>query len=302
VKSSSVPELTALLDHAEKETRHAAAEGLAGMLTTAVDLPALQKMTKHQDAEVRALAFKSVGKLGQDARSLLPELLEAAKTDRGDTRKAALMILATLTAAEAKPVIPLINQALKDGDKETRQLSLQVVAKLGNDSTSLIPQVRDALKDPEVCKDALAALGKLGANARNAVPAMAECLKSEDETVRDAALKALGDLGINGAAATNEIINLFDKARDFKTREEGSAYLDKLAPVVAKFGRAAVPSLIKALQEDNAMIRWGACRTLGLMGSNARDADRHLLALSQIEQNLFIVQEAEKARRKITAR
>lgn len=302
VKATAAKELTALLDHKEKDTRIAAAEGLAAMLTTAPDLTALQKMMKHQDAEVRAFAARGVGKLGKDAKPALTELLDAAKTDAGDIRKAALMVLAGLTAVEVKPSAAFLNQALKEGDKETKQLSLQAIAKLGTEAGPCINDLRIALRDPDVCKDVLATLSKCGATAKNAVPGMIECLRNDDESVRDAALKALGDLGTTGAPATGDCINLFDKAREKKSEQEASAHLDKVAAVVAKFGRTTVQPLVRALQEDNAMIRWGACKALGYLGPTASGAAGPLQTLSQIEPNQPIAQEAEKALRKVRAR
>jgi HEAT repeat protein len=302
VKASAAKELTALLDHAEKETRVAAGEGLSAMLIAADDLPALQRMLKHKDAEVRVFAVKGLARLGKDAKPLLTELLDSAKGGNLEMRKAALAILAGLTGGEAKPHLGLVGQALKDGDKETKQVALLVVAKLAADAQSIAQNVREVMREPELRKDAIAALAKIGANSKVTVPALVEGLKDPDEGIREAALKAIGDIGPPAAAATNDLINLFDKAREIPDRADASAYLDKIAAVVAKLGRPAVPSLIKALQEQNAPIRWGACKALGAMGPVAREADRALQELSALEPNLFIAQEADKARRKISAR
>jgi hypothetical protein len=88
-----------------------------------------------------------------------------------------------------------------------------------------------------------------------------------------------------------------------QSREEQSAYLDKVAAAVAKIGKPAVQSLIKAVQDpQNAFVRWGACKTLALMGPVARDAANALQLMANAEPNLFIAQEAEKAWRKVTAR
>ncbi len=102
---------------------------------------------------------------------------------------------------------------------------------------------------------ALIALQSLGDSAKPAVPDVARALSDESPFVRRNAADLLGRLGPNarealpallGALRTNDIRTADDGIRQFQSEAVASA-LAKLAPVLPEI----VPALIKMLREDD---------------------------------------------------
>jgi HEAT repeat protein len=115
-------------------------------------------------------------------------------------------------------------------------------------------------RDRNVRLHAVAALGEMGPQAREAVPALVEALR--DVRIRDEVLKALGNIGS-------------------ETPEAAPAYLESLrieglrmlaAEKLERIGRPAVPTLIDALKDEDPDIRETAARILGNLGPQADQA------------------------------
>jgi HEAT repeat protein len=96
------------------------------------------------------------------------------------------------------------------------------------------------LKDPEVNvrRDAALALGKIGSDAKAAVPALIEVLNDKNKDVLWHAVLALGNIGPKSKAAAFGL--------------EGFVLVDN----------APVPALIEALKEGNADVRGSAAQAL----------------------------------------
>ena len=84
---------------------------------------------------------------------------------------------------------------------------------LGREARPAVPALTDLLRSKEVKvrQQAAAALGKVGADAREAVPALAEALRDREWTVRRQAALALGEIG---PAARPALPELAAAARD----------------------------------------------------------------------------------------
>ena len=91
------------------------------------------------------------------------------------------------------------------------------------------------------CAGSPLALGKIGPEAKDAIPHFVALLKDPDKHVRWAAAGALGEIG--------------SAAKD------------------------AVPHLIELLKDLGEDVRWAAARALGEIGSAAKDAVPHLIEL-----------------------
>ena len=96
-----------------------------------------------------------------------------------------------------KDAMPILDEALRDGDKEERRAAADVLGKAGGAARAEIPALIKALEDPErdVRFEAADSLGELGNAAREAVPALTDVLRSDrDVDVRKRALRSLEDI------------------------------------------------------------------------------------------------------------
>ncbi|MEK7232287.1 MAG: HEAT repeat domain-containing protein [Elusimicrobiota bacterium] len=150
------------------------------------------------------------------------------------------------------------------GVAETRNRKLQ----------NILHAVREE-KNPSLRRDAVDALGKMGAIA---VPGLTEVLKDSDPRIRFAAAEALERLGPVASAAASMLVevSINDGSRGLcgpgifpSTCFTTAELLSKIGPSAKK---AVVPSLVEALKNDNAGVRFWAIYSLEKMGPIAREA------------------------------
>ncbi len=297
VKESAAGPLETMLGDNDKDNRLAAAEALAGIHGSTGDVEALRKLLKHQDTDIRAYTAKALVKLGKNAKAVMGDLLEIAKNDFGELRRATILLLASLDAADAKAGLPLITDSLKGGDKESKLAALAALGPLAKElPPSTINAVREALKDPELKTAAIEALAKIAPYNKTALGTLVEMTKQNDES-GEAAMKALGDLGPAAVGAAGDLIRMMDLVQREVTQED-SARVSKYAALLGKMGKPAIPALRRGLTSRN-FTRWGCAKALGEMGPLAREAINDLRAVMNQEINEFIRRDMEEALRKI---
>lgn len=292
VKDQVVPALTQALNDSQPSVRGAAAEGLA--LLAARDAIVLTNLLKQKDVEVRVQGALGLALLGKDAKGAVPDLIEAAKSSDGALRKAAFEALGGI-GPDAKGAANVFIDGLKDGDKDIRLTAIRCVALLGPEARNAVPALVDCMRDPTYQKDALAAIGRIGPNAKAAAQPLADLLKDSDKNLQELAMIAIAGLGPEGKPAVANLINLFDN----KDRDLHSPYRKRIAQTLAKIGKPAVPLLIGALNDNNGHIVHGAIMALGEMGSIARDCLPTLRKVPMSWLDDDIRDEVDKAMRKI---
>jgi HEAT repeat protein len=130
---------------------------------------------------------------------------------------------------------------------------------------------------------AAAELGRLGAAAKPAIPALRQCLKENDEAVAFESAVALGRIGPDAAEAIVDLAEALQGASG-RTRA-GAAY------VLGSMGLAARPALAgltKALQDPQPLVRALAACALGEIGPDASGATESLSALLAGTQPDFV--------------
>jgi HEAT repeat protein len=299
VKDNAVRPLELLLTDSNRDNRMAAAEGLADLYAASNDMESLKKMLKNQDTDVRGFAVKAFAKMGKAAKPVLPDLLEMAKSDTGDVRRATVQLLALVDPIDSKPGLNLVVESLSSGDKETKLAALAALGVLAKEAPSnVVGSVKEMTKDQEMKKAAIVALSKLGTVQKTAVTALAEMLKESDDESTDVITKAIVDLGPAAVPAVNEIIKLMDVSGMVVTPDD-HARVNKYAAILAKIGKPAIPALRRGLARNANIRHWGCAKALGEMGPIARDAVRDLQILLAQEVNGFIRTDIEDAIRKI---
>ena len=150
--------------------------------------------------------------------------------------------------------------------------------------SALIRALRD--RDARVREDAAAALGKLGTDAKPAVPALIRALKVENDTylysMRSAAATALGQIGPEAREAVPALVEaLKTGAGEFRYHYVRSAAATALGQIGPE-AKDAVPALIEALKSRGLGERdvcQAASTALGQIGPEAKKAVPALMKL-----------------------
>jgi HEAT repeat protein len=131
-------------------------------------------------------------------------------------------------------------------------------------------------RQASVRRSAAFALGRMGADAREAVSDLVRRLRDDDDKVRDMAASAIGDIARSLKGNNEEVWNkssgtlvlLLKDDRSERVRRSAAYALGSFGPQAAGAGEY----LMKALDDDNASVRQNAAWALGQIGELAGGA------------------------------
>lgn len=272
---TAIPALTAALNDPDVTVRATAVWAL-GEIRDPGCLPTFLTAMQSPDAGVSLWAEWAIDKLPQDDAQTTA-LLAALQGDDTAMRTSAALVLGTRLQPQAMPVLLEI---LRDGTVATRT---RVAALLGSyRDRQAIPLLRHGLQSPDAGLRAACAtaLGEIGEKADVLEP----LTRDADPAVRRAALIAYGRSGDAGTAKA--LLNRYQTADSDQRAEIADGLVAIGEPAVAVIGKAlsardllvhrqllvllgrirdpqSTKLLLKALQDDNAYIRWGAAQALG---------------------------------------
>jgi len=192
---------------------------------------------------------KSVEEL-EDARDVEGLIAALSSSDAGKRAEAAE---ALGNIADTRAIDPLI-VTLHDEDPDVRQKSAEALAKMGNDATLPLIEVLDD-DDWKVRSKVAWALGKLG--DRRAVPKLKITMKDEVKDVRQMAVWAVGEIGVETSVIPLLFEALYDESPD--VREEARM-------AILKIGELAASDLVAALNHPDPYIRNFSANSLGIIG------------------------------------
>jgi len=237
------------------------AAGALGVLGTEPEemVEAVAIGLEDRDVEVRADTAHFLKRAGAPAVQLLPVLLDCVRENQkkthgidssrlSDTQSKCKKDLREIGILP-KEAMPILDEALKNGDKEERRAAADVLGKAGGAARVEIPALIKALKDPErdVRWEAADSLGGLGNAAKEAIPALTDVIRSDREVdVRKRALRSLEDIDKEVKLSVEALI-LAMKDADKEIRSNAAArfqYLD----VVPK---EAISPLREALKDPD---------------------------------------------------
>jgi S1-C subfamily serine protease/HEAT repeat protein len=284
----------------DRDVRLAAAESLGNVYASANDMESLRKLIKHDDPDIKVMAVKGLVKMGKNAKPALPEMMDLAKNDQGDLRKAVLQWIVTLDPADSKQAMPMVMEGLKNGDKDMKLTALALLANSPKEvQPSTVATLRDLVKDADVKEKALECLAKVAPYQKSALGVLVELVK-EDGDSTEAAAKAIGEMGAAAAPAVRELIKLMDIANN-PIQPADTARVNKIASLIAKIGKPAVKDLRAGALSRN-ITRWGCIIALGEIGPPAKEAIGDLQRAGQNEPNDFIREAIQEAIGKIQGR
>jgi HEAT repeat protein len=151
---------------------------------------------RDSSADVRRSVVETLGELGPEARTALPQLNAALQDRNVEVRRAAADSLARL-GPDARGSVGALTDALKDPDAEVRVRAAQALWKVDKQSLTALPVLMKALSDPSDTARAWAAytLGDMGPRALEAVPGLIKNLHAKNDRVRKQSAFALGRIG-----------------------------------------------------------------------------------------------------------
>ncbi|MFC2075338.1 HEAT repeat domain-containing protein [Bdellovibrionota bacterium] len=273
---AAVPELIAALSDEEEDVRKAAVRALAGIGPEAVTAAVsdLRKTLKDEEKWVRRVSAEALGLASEEAlATVVPELMEALEDEDYGVRDRVLASLGNLGPGSAAAVPELI-EGLSNENYRVRVVSARSLGRIGPGASDAVPILTDlALEDSgfRVSESAAIALGRIGSAAEPAVLRFIGNLR--DGTTRYEARNTLKLVGRTAVPALARVRK--DSDRGF--RRTVSRILDEIA-------ENEIPTLREELLDENWEVRKEAARTLGLLGSSARDALPDLVRAYRTEQ------------------
>jgi HEAT repeat protein len=156
--AAALPVLVAQTAHPDRRTRRAALEVLEALGPTAAPAaPALLRSLADGDVYVRWAAARLLGRLRLTADGAVPELARLLGDASPDVRLAAAAALARYGPAAA-PALPALCHASAAGDVELRLAALRALqGVVADDARPVLPVLHNALADPEESVRQLAA-------------------------------------------------------------------------------------------------------------------------------------------------
>ncbi|MDY6831831.1 MAG: HEAT repeat domain-containing protein [Thermodesulfobacteriota bacterium] len=257
-------------------------------LTKISAIPELQKALRDSNPDVRVMAAQTLGKIGPDARSALPDLVDVLDDDRYEVRAAGAdaieKIIGPDPGEEDRDLMVRVHiNRLESKDWTARLNAANHLAEMGPEGADAVPALVSALLDKsdwnsrynEVRRAAAHALGEMRFAARAANPALIESSRFHDYDVRLEAVKALGKIGPKNDTTVIEALKASLKDPDFDVRREAANSLGGFEV----YADSTVPNLVKALSDHDFDVRREAARSLGRIGPKTDGTVDALLTL-----------------------
>jgi HEAT repeat protein len=241
-------------------------------------VPAFIKALEGGDAAKRIAAIDELGGIGSDAKAAVPALLAAA---RDADRMIAAKALAAAAAIEPEnpDIVPALTESLQ---YETgRPAAAAALARLGARAKPALPALNNVLKDSRLPVRLSAAEAILNVEPANPAPVavLSAALKDPDREVR---VKVLDLIGRMGPAATPAAGAVGEAIKDADAEVKAKAA--ELFLSLAGNSPAAVPALLEMMKGDReAKIK--AATLIAQIGPGAKDAVNALVAVVQNDQS-----------------
>ncbi|HMF17886.1 MAG TPA: HEAT repeat domain-containing protein [Gemmataceae bacterium] len=269
IKSKSAKDLTPIavicLQDKDSGVRSRAAAALGSFKAGDNEvLDALQNALGDSSGKVRVQAAYALGNIGLAAKKALPKLVEALHDSEVKVRLIAAQALWVLD--KQTQGVGVLAEALKNPDAEIRINAAMSLGRIGKEAKSAVPALALALSDSDsgVREHVAEALYNIGPEAREAVPALILALDHADAGFRARAAAALTGIGPD---AKNALVPLHFALKD--KNAEVRLYAAQAIWAVEGKEDEALPVLKKILQDKESTLRPQAALVLALIGPKA---------------------------------
>jgi HEAT repeat protein len=261
--SEAVSALTPLLNQPNRKMRFTAISILEKMGKEAkTALPFLIEAIK--DPDLRSISAAAIGNIGSDAKAAIPALVASLREQWYGAAYALRRI------GSGKAAVPALISALQDPNSENPKVieAITAIGYIGKDAGEAVTALIAVLKFKDGLNQyyAAVALRKIGAAS---VPALIATLKDLNPTT----VSTLGEIGTDAATSVPELTAML----------KNSNKTVRIAVITAlgKIKLGATPALISVLQDPDPEIRSEAISTLGKVGLAAKAAIPKLISILQ---------------------
>jgi HEAT repeat protein len=112
-------------------------------------VPCLTLGLRDEDRQVRQTAAYALQNFARDpeCKAAIPALKEALQAEEGDDERVYLaVVLAQLAGPEAQEAIPVLRYGVRHGNETMRRMAIWALGRVG---AAALPELREALKDPD---------------------------------------------------------------------------------------------------------------------------------------------------------
>jgi hypothetical protein len=184
----------------------------AGITAQAADIDGLVNKLKDKDADARRAAAKELGAAGKDAQPATDALIKSLKDKDLFVRRFAAQALGDIEA-DPKVAAPPLAALLRDPKekKEAQQAAAVSLGKMGLAGVApLVTAIKDDSTDNDVRRKAIESVGKIGPDAKAAIPALIGQLKMTGGGKKKTGDKDI-DCRIEAATSLGQIAKADDK-------------------------------------------------------------------------------------------
>lgn len=238
-------------------------------------MPALIAALDDEQAMVRMQAASALGAIGPDARASVTKLGMLVEKDKDVRVRIEAAVASWRVTNEAPPAVAALIAALKEKDVTVRQSAAQGLGLIGAPAAEALPLLREAIKERDVGlrREAAFAISQFGDQARSAQAPIRMALEDRDAGVRWWGAMAALNIDLTDRTASTGIL---DAVEDISGRLAATGRSSEAVTTALRPG--AVKPLVKALNRKDVRLRQEACRMLGILGPEAREAVPALLA------------------------
>jgi HEAT repeat protein len=250
-KRAALPVLLNALQNADSQVRWNAGSALGFLRFRPSEVvPTLIGLLGHENPGVRWNACFLLGNLGDEAEPAISSLIAVVQDERAGE------ILNERGARSGKGFYEVFK------DHSVRSAAAEALGKIGPIARPAVPSLIQALKDvnPFVRLDAAVAMRRIEGNGARAVPVLIDLLTERSETQRQELLwseaaNALGEIGPDAKQAVPALIRVLSLGSG-EARDQAASALGK----IGSLAKAAEPELLKALKGDRSHAQAGQRR------------------------------------------
>jgi HEAT repeat protein len=259
ISAFSDPELSRLT-RATKDPNGREVPTLIKMLEAQAVPSLITVLRKDPDSLVRSQALWALGKMRKSATSAIPAMITALKDPEKRVRLNAAWALGRMETAAIAAVPALITVLKRDSDSFVQSYTAWALGQMGKAATSAIPTLITSLKKDsgeQVRMGARNALIKIG---EPAVTEIIAALRDPDALVRSNAADILGWIREDA----NDKFNFPVESPERDSREQMIANIEFRN--LEKSTNAAIPELIRLLEDKDARVQLSATKALEQLG------------------------------------
>ncbi len=261
-------------------------------------VPALVKRLGDASAEVRAALLDALGEIGVGSKPAVPQIGKALAGDaEAAVRASAARALGKIGAMASRATGDLLRAFQREGDGAVREAAAEALVRVSPRGPETLQAFQEALSGDDASRRIVAAtqLGRLGAIARPALPALEALVNDADAALAEAADLAIrrigGEVDDSGPAPdaiaeadlpvwkSFSLDDLFGflGSEAASTRQKSALQLGRRAADLGPRLRAASTALVAMLRKDaEPSVRVAAAHALGRLGAECPDLGRAL--------------------------